>query len=1081
MKRNITFISASAGSGKTHRITEVVGERLANGTCRPAGLIATTYTVKAANELRERVRRRLYESGCVPLAERLHEGLIGTIHSVCGQLLGRFAFEAGISPSLDILAEDEAESLLGEAIEMAVDFQSLRQVQRLADLLGQKDPKISQYYWKGQVRALIDAARANDFAPDSLAAMGQQSAEELLAFLPAPAAGDLDGQLAAALQRAIDSISQNGDETKGTAAYVELLREARRSLEGTRLPWSDWVRLSKSAPSKRSQPDAEPVARLASQVEAHPRLREHIREYLAIVFRAAQLSLKEFQSLKEERGLLDFSDLEQRALHLLRDHPAVREALAGELDLLVVDEFQDTSPIQLALFMDLSACARETVWVGDVKQAIYGFRNSDPELIKAVVAQVGREGKLADPLSKSWRSTPELVKVTNALFIPAFAKSLGLPSAEVQLQPQRESIAPPQPALDFLELSSGLVNKTNGKLKKLTNPQYAAALAEGVVRLLSNRDRCRVLDRETLELRAAEPRDVAILCRTNGAAAGVAEALTQRGLAVSLSRSGLLATPEARLALACLRRLADSSDTLAAAEIVALGATRPLEEWLEDRLEYLARRRQQAQSTGGDRWGLEEPFVHQALVALDQARTRLNVLSLREALEAALDCANAFATVSSWGPTVTRASQRRANLESVRALAAQYEQECAKSHAPATIAGFLFTCDDLAASGADTGAADEQVNAVQISTYHKAKGLEWPIVICSDLETEPRPRLWEVAVGPIDAAKPFDLANPLAKRRLRFWPWPFGSQEAGVQLAAKVEAGAVGQIARRTAEEEELRLLYVALTRARDRLMLVLEKDQPAPWLESVQASWLRPGGARTALPDGASVASLTVELTPPAEIVRAQADAAYAWFPAQLDPTSREPARLTPSGQAEIPGSNIGRLIDLGSRLPLSGSPDEADLGDALHAILAVEFISPGHPKRHEMVERILHGYGLSENLKSEDSIAVADRLRRQIEAHFHPSRFLVEVPIEATNDLGQRIEGFIDLLLETPEGWVVIDHKSFPGKRAGWTARALSYSGQLALYREALAKLGMPVVGLWIHFAVGGGLVEVHPHGGG
>ena len=133
------------------------------------------------------------------------------------------------------------------------------------------------------------------------------------------------------------------------------------------------------------------------------------------------------------------------------------------------------------------------------------------------------------------------------------------------------------------------------------------------------------------------------------------------------------------------------------------------------------------------------------------------------------------------------------------------------------------------------------------------------------------------------------------------------------------------------------------------------------------------------------------------------------------------------------------------------------------------------------EMVERILHGYGLSENLKSEDSIAVADRLRRQIEAHFHPSRFLVEVPIEATNDLGQRIEGFIDLLLETPEGWVVIDHKSFPGKRAGWTARALSYSGQLALYREALAKLGMPVVGLWIHFAVGGGLVEVHPHGGG
>jgi hypothetical protein len=110
---------------------------------------------------------------------------------------------------------------------------------------------------------------------------------------------------------------------------------------------------------------------------------------------------------------------------------------------------------------------------------------------------------------------------------------------------------------------------------------------------------------------------------------------------------------------------------------------------------------------------------------------------------------------------------------------------------------------------------------------------------------------------------------------------------------------------------------------------------------------------------------------------------------------------------------------------------------------------------------------------------IAMADRLRAQMETHFQPKRVLVEVPIEATNALGQRIEGFIDLLLETEHGWVLIDHKSFPGKRVDWIAKALSYSGQLALYQEALAKPSMPVASLWIHFAIAGGLIEVLPRG--
>ena len=1076
MKTNITFISASAGSGKTHRITEVIEDRLSKGLCRPGGLIATTYTVKAAQELRERVRRRLYNTGHPALAERLHESLMGTVHGVCGQLLERFAFEAGISPRIEILAEDDAASLLVQAIETAVDFGTLNQLQRLADILGQKNVQTFEYSWKKQVRGLLDAARANDFSPSSLADMGRLSVGELLAFLPAPTTDNLDDQLAAAITSAVDRISKNGDETGVTADYLELLRDSLRALEARRLPWSDWIKLGKKQPSKKSQAEAAAVTALANRVETHPQLREHIQDYTMLLFSVAQLSLTEFQRLKEERGLLDFSDLEQRAFLLLRDQAHVRETLSHELDLLVVDEFQDTSPLQLALFMQLTALARETVWVGDVKQAIYGFRNSDPDLIKAVVEQVRKVGTLAEPLAKSWRSTPELVNLASALFAPAFEKSLGLPAKEVQLEAQRVSIAPSQPSLEFFELSSGQFNKGNGALKKLTNDQRATTLADGIVQLLSRGDKLVVQDRQNREcLRPVEPRDMAVLCRTNLAAATIAEKLTQRGYAVTLSQNGLLATPEARLALACLRRLADPTDSLASAEIVALGAAQQPEEWLESRLKYVTKARQETERIRSDRWGLEGDFVHPAIVALEQARARLNVLSPSEALDVALHDGDVFATASAWGSTVTRASQRRANLESLRAIAVKYEQAAAKNHTPATIASFLYWCDFLADSETDLKATDAQVNAIFVSTYHQAKGLEWPIVICTDLNTEPWPRLWEVTVIPADPAKSFDLNQPLANRRLRFWPWPFGQQETGIPLQTNVAAGDIGLAALRKAVEEELRLLYVGLTRARDLLVLIREKDQPAPWLDGLQAQWLQPGNGQLILPDKTTIGLQTLQLTPPAEIAAAKTDSTYAWFPTSLKPTPKLPARLTPSRQPQAPGSRVGKIIDVGPRLPFSGALEEADLGDALHAIFAAEFVNPGHARRLETIQRILLGYQLCDHLKSEDVLQMVDRFRTSLEQQFQPKQVLVEIPIATTNEMGQRIEGFIDMLVETSNGWILIDHKSFPGKRSEWSTEAVSYSGQLALYREALNKLKLPVVSMWIHFAVGGGLVGV------
>ncbi len=130
----------------------------------------------------------------------------------------------------------------------------------------------------------------------------------------------------------------------------------------------------------------------------HPRFHDDLADYVRGVFALAGRAIEEYDDWKTRNRLLDFVDLETRALELL-ELPEVAGELRQRFDVLLVDEFQDTNPIQLALFLRLGELAGRVVWVGDEKQAIYGFRGSDPELVQAVTAQV------ADP------STQQTLKV----------------------------------------------------------------------------------------------------------------------------------------------------------------------------------------------------------------------------------------------------------------------------------------------------------------------------------------------------------------------------------------------------------------------------------------------------------------------------------------------------------------------------------------------------------------------------------------------------------------------------------------------------------------------------------------------
>jgi superfamily I DNA/RNA helicase len=342
----------------------------------------------------------------------------------------------------------------------------------------------------------------------------------------------------------------------------------------------------------------------------------------------------------------------------------------------------------------------------------------------------------------------------------------------------------------------------------------------------------RVSDVASGQSRALRPGDVALLARTNDSARVYAAALAALGIAVSLEQPGLIATPEVHLVLACLRRLVDVGDTLASAEIVALKSDGPTEAWLEGRLAYLAEGRPSA------RWGIEGSFREPTLVALDELRGSLAYLAPSEVLDDVLEVAELRADARAWGPTPARSAQRLANLEALRALARVYEEECCSLRTSATLSGLILWLHDIAARGRDFAATEGRIDAVHVLTHHGAKGLEWPVVIAGDLESAIRGRLWEPSA--VSDAALFDLHDPLAGRRIRYWPWPFGAHRTGIEVASRIDASAIGVTDRETQMAEAIRLLYVSVTRARDLVVLPLAAGaKQRPWLDALGADWL--------------------------------------------------------------------------------------------------------------------------------------------------------------------------------------------------------------------------------------------------
>ncbi|MEM6377224.1 MAG: UvrD-helicase domain-containing protein, partial [Bacteroidota bacterium] len=533
-------------------------------------------------------------------------------------------------------------------------------------------------------------------------------------------------------------------------------------------------------------------------------------------------ALAEYERYKKERGLIDYTDMEVLVSQLL-DQPTIQEVLRSELDLLMVDEFQDTSPIQLEIFLKLSKFAKASVWVGDPKQSIYGFRGAAPELMEAIIKDQG--GVKTENIQKhSWRSREDLVFMTNALFTKAFPD---LPKDQVALIPKRRIKANPPETSNKMDEPISFqdpifhwhfeVESDGSKRSRRPGKPWMENAIAATIKTYLERNDLHFWHRSTGAETTLSPGDIAVLCRSNAQCQEVADALHRMGLKAAISRAGLLQTAEAKLILACLKFMLNRNDSLSIAEILLLAEGQSIEAIIQNRLDYL----DSPESEGyGERWAKQEAIIGQ----LNELRKRCADYSSAETLDTILEELEVRRIAASWG----NVQQRFDNIDRLRYFAQQYEEACNRMYTASSLGGFLLWLIDLERNGQDLQASGESPDAVNVLTYHRSKGLEWPMVICHSLDQNLRADVWGLEIVPEVAE--VDIQNLLGNRWLRYWINPYDRSLPGTYLAECLETSPIQRQKKQKALQEESRLLYVGLTRARDYIVFPTSSN-PSKWL----------------------------------------------------------------------------------------------------------------------------------------------------------------------------------------------------------------------------------------------------------
>jgi ATP-dependent helicase/nuclease subunit A len=827
-------LEASAGTGKTRVLVERYVNLLRAGV-DPDHILAITFTRKAAAEMRQRIIDRLKEASRLSqfdaarwrdLKTRLADIGISTIDAFCLSLLREFPLDADVDPGFDLADGTETPRLISESLDQAL---------RICRSVAQKDDDVALVFAQlGERRLRTGIAALLDrrlVAPHALRRFLAAGPRDLTAAGACLAAAGRLGDAFAGVRDGVDLFFDDGPVHH--PQFVMLAEDIRR-LIGAR-PAPHWGREEQAAfralvdrlrgyfLTQDGKPRGKHFAgtgfsaehchtedawrrHRASAAQIAPAVADAIRRFRrdlnAVmargVWRIFAVALRQYQRTLDAHALLDFSGVLERAVSLLKEMDEFAESrlrLEARYRHVLLDEFQDTSRAQWELVRQLvrswgegfgassDALPPSIFVVGDRKQSIYGFRDADVSVVDDAIAFIGGlrpDGQPRQAITVSFRSAPEILAFVNHTFT-AILEAERADRADAFRYDERDRFPIPQEVR--LEPDASADRTAVTFIAADTAAGCAERVADEIVELIGSTV---VRDRSTGVAREARPADIGILFRSRDSHRDFEAAIERRGVSTYVYKGlGFFDADEIQDAIALLRYLADPLSDLRAAAfmrsrivrltdaaVFALGprlANALLDDMPAPAMDAL---------TNEDR-----NVVERMRAAIPGWLSRVDRLAPSELLDAVLR-----ETAYACELRGTRRLQARENLKKLRGMVRR-----AQNRGYATLARIAEHLDRLAV-GDESNAAIDAVDAVSLMTVHAAKGLEFPIVFVVNMGRG--------TGGPRAPIRVADL----------------GGRDASVAIADYQSEADEDSTARD--REETKRLLYVALTRARDRLYL---------------------------------------------------------------------------------------------------------------------------------------------------------------------------------------------------------------------------------------------------------------------
>lgn len=1048
------LVTAGAGSGKTRTLVARYLWLLEQGFS-PRQVLAITFTEKAAREMRNRVRQAVADQATkassteerkrwAELEAQMDAARIGTIHSLCAEILRAHPAEAEVDPEFEVLDEGLAAALKVQAVDQAVvwttgdpeyaqlfnTFTTGRLLQLLSYLLrrrleasdvlqvgdlverakGTLQAALKAYVEDEKIFGLIarltamrDGGGLVDEAGEKLAAQIEDLLDEWDNLEAALISDDLieAARLLFTIRRRHLGLGagKKSSETKGT------LRQLRETYKERIAPWLGGESASDPIP----------------QVDIEARFIQDL-PYLQGLF---QRAVTGYMMSLDHRHALDFDDLEAGALKLLED-PAIRDRWQGVISAVLVDEFQDTNARQRKIVDAL--CGEEPgrlFVVGDARQSIYRFRGADVTVFRRTEMDVVDRGGNTLELNLTFRAHEGLVSafdslVANAMGVeddPERLYMVPYTSLHANRIAPREGTRPP-----YVEFILGL-----GERASDARPHAAGALVERLIEL-----------RDAGQIHTWD--DVALLFRASTGFRYYEDALEARGIPyVTVAGRGFYDRPEIRDILNILRALAEPWNDLALAGLLRSPAF-----GLTDAALYLLRLGEDGfRPLNGAIYGdLEElteqdrKHAYRARKFLDELGPMVDRMPVAELLKRVIDWLDYRAILAASHSRLWRNLDKLLTDAHVSGMVRVRE-----------FLEFLQTLRDVGVREGEAPAEAE--GAVRLMTVHKAKGLEFEVVVIADASRRPR-KGGEVAYLLPEtglAVKPDRVDGPPLIYGIAKWI-------DGLQT-----------------EAEEDRLLYVAATRAKEKLIIsghltqrkggwrvdgwmkqlleVLDVDlvevisEPGVWHHEALSNgeqvgiWVAPEIAGVeAIVEGAPVAWPTSQDKPLYESITLMEVE-------QADPDmDEEPARAWRATGERVhpPAVAIGRMVHEAIRCWLF--PDDPGLED----LLEVEALSKGLVDIGQRRSAIHESKKLLKRLRAhplwEEINSASDRLH--------------EVPYTRPLKDGRMDSGRIDLLYRSNGPWKLIDFKTDELRDQKAIDGAVEeYTGQVTRYSQAVHHL--------------------------